>query len=235
MKVINDLYDYEGFKIVQDQESFKFSLDSILLAEYIILKDSKLKVLDLCTGNAAIPLILSYYYSNEIVGFEIQKSSFDLALESIKINGKEQQVRIINDDVRNLKNYYSAQSFEVVLANPPYFKLNKQSLINQNDCKALARHEISLCLEDLFKISKYILKEKGELYLVHLPDRLEEILFFCEKYKIRAKKIHFIFSKGKAKAQMVLIKCVKGGNNKLDVHSIEAINLYKSYKNLFRM
>ena len=72
MKVINDLYDYEGFKIVQDQESFKFSLDSILLAEYIILKDSKLKVLDLCTGNAAIPLILSYYYSNEIVGFEIQ-------------------------------------------------------------------------------------------------------------------------------------------------------------------
>ncbi len=234
MKVINDLYDYERFKIVQNQESFKFSLDSILLAEFISLQHSSKTVLDLCTGNAAIPLILSYYFSNSIVGFEIQEKIYDLAKESLDLNHKLEQITLIQDDVKNIKAYFPSNTFDVVFANPPYFKFNERSFINQNESKALARHEISLCLEDLFKISQYALKDQGEFYLVHLPERLEEILFYCEKYKIRAKKICFIFSKGKEKAQIVLIKCVKGGNNKLDVYSIENIDLYKSYKNLFR-
>ena len=97
MKVINDLFDYENYKIVQDNQGFKFSLDSILLAEFTKLnKDDK--VLDLCTGNAAVPLILSYYFPNSIVGFEIQETIYNLGVESVILNHKEEQIQLINDD-----------------------------------------------------------------------------------------------------------------------------------------
>ena len=57
----NDLFDYIPYKIYQDDQFFKFSLDSILLAEYVDKKFKNKKVIDLCCGNAAIPLILNYY------------------------------------------------------------------------------------------------------------------------------------------------------------------------------
>ena len=44
MKVLNDLYDY-GLKIYQDTEKFKFSLDSLLLAEFVELKKDDINIL----------------------------------------------------------------------------------------------------------------------------------------------------------------------------------------------
>lgn len=234
MKVINDLFDYENYKIVQDNEMFKFSLDSILLAEFVDVLKNEDNVLDICTGNAVVPLILSYYYSNDIVGFEIQKYIADLASESLKLNKKEKQIKIINDDVKNISQYFPGNNFDVVLANPPYFKYQESSLVNENENKAIARHEIFLSLKEIFKVAKYALKENGIFYLVHLPERLEEILVFCEKYQIIAKKIQFIYTNSNNNATIVLIKCVKGANNALKVCPPFYIKNYKSYKNIFR-
>ena len=94
MKVINDLYDYENLKIVQESESFKFSLDSLLLAEFVDSVDNSKLILDLCTGNAVVPLVLSYYYPNKIVGFEIQEEIYQLAEESICFNHMEHQISL---------------------------------------------------------------------------------------------------------------------------------------------
>ncbi len=234
MKVINDLYDYEYFKIIQDNEVFKFSLDSILLAEFVEPLRVKDKVLDFCTGNGVIPLLLSYYYSNKIVGFEIQKYISSLAKENIRLNQKEDQIFIINDDVGNIKNYFPGNNFDVIVSNPPYFKYFKSSLVNENDQKAIARHEIYLNMEKLFQMVQYSLKDNGIFYLVHLPERLEEILYLCEKYKIRAKKIQFVYTKSDNNASIVLIKCVKNGKNDLKICSPLFIQNYKSYKKIFR-
>lgn len=233
MKVINDLFDYENYKIVQDSDSFKFSIDSILISEYVNIKKKSDIILDLCTGNAVSPLILSYYYQNKIVGFEINKKISNYALESVSLNNKNNQIEIINDDIKNIKKYFLRNSFDIILANPPYFKYNTSSLINEDKSKAMARHEISLNLENIFEIVDYALKDRGNFYLVHLPERLEEILYLCEKYKIRAKEIQFIETKTNEKMKIVLIKCVKNGNNKLDVYTLNVKNL-KSYKNIFR-
>lgn len=234
MKVINDLYDYENYKIAQDSDVFKFSLDSILLAEFVTKLAPKDKVLDLCTGNAVVPLILSNYFPNEIIGFEIQKYIANLAQESIKINGLEKQINIINDDVKVIHNYFPGNNFSVVVSNPPYFKYQESSLINENEKKAIARHEILLDLEELFQVVKYALKENGTFYLVHIPERLEEILYLCEKYQIIAKQIQFVYTNSNKDATIVLVKCIKNANNALKVNAPLYISDYKSYKNIFR-
>lgn len=234
MQVLNDLYDYENFKIYQEEEGFKFSLDSILLAEFVSVRDKNQKILDLCTGNAVIPLLLSYYFSNSIVGFEIQKVVCDLALQSVIKNKKEMQIKIINDDVKTVENYFPGNNFDIIVANPPYFKYEESSFINKGDRKAIARHEIYLDLEEIFKVVSYALKDYGEFYLVHLPSRLEEIFYFCEKYKIRAKEMCLVTTKKESNPKMVLIKCVKNGHNQLKVRTLENIQEYSSYKNIFR-
>lgn len=234
MKVINDLFDYENFKIIQDNSYFKFSLDSILLAEFVDNVDKNAKILDLCSGNGAVSLILAYYYSNSIVDFELQEEVSKLAKESIMINKKEKQISLIQDDAKNVKNYFPGNNFDIIVANPPYFKANSTSLLNENKTKAIARHEINLILEDLFKVVRYALKDNGSFYLVHLPERLEEILFFCEKYQIRAKKIQFVYTKSTKSANIVLLKCIKGANNAVKISSPLFIEQYKSYKNIFR-
>ncbi len=233
MKVLNDLYDYD-LKIMQDNELFKFSLDSILLAEFVTkLKPNDL-VLDMCTGNGVVPLILTKYFTSKIVGFEIQSYIAALACESVLLNKKEEQIKIIEADIHNIKNYFPGNNFDVVVANPPYFSYQQTSMINKNDAKAIARHEITLKLEDLFKIAKYSLKEKGIFYLVHLPERLEEILFFCKKYQIIAKQVQFVYTKNEGNAMMVLVKCIKGARSGLKVSPPLFIENYKSYQNIFR-
>lgn len=234
MKVINDLFDYENYKIVQDNDCFKFSIDSILLAEFVDNVDNYASILDLCTGNAAVSLILSYYYQNNISSFEIQKNIYELALESVKINGKYSQIKLINDDIKNIKNYFPGNNFDVIVANPPYFKYNNNSIINENYEKAIARHEILLNLDELFSIVNFSLKDNGTFYLVHIPERLDEILCLCEKYKIKAKKIQFVYTKCDKIANIVLLKCIKGAKNSLIVNPPLFINECKSYKNIFR-
>ena len=85
-KVINDLVYFNNLKIVQNKKYFNFSLDSILLPNFCIVNKSTKRILDLCTGNAPIPLVLSTMCDGEIVGVEIQKNIYDLAIESVKIN-----------------------------------------------------------------------------------------------------------------------------------------------------
>lgn len=234
MKVINDLFDYENYKIVQDSNVFKFSLDSILLAEFVTKLQKTDKVLDICTGNGVVPLILSYYFPNEIVGFEIQKYIANLAIESIRLNNLNNQIKVINDDVKVINNYFPGNNFDVVLANPPYYKYQESSLINENKNKAIARHEICLDLESMFEVVRHALKDNGVFYLVHLPERLEEILYLCEKYQIIAKEIQFVYTNSNSNATIVLIRCVKNGNNGLKIKQPLYINKYNSYQNIFR-
>ena len=59
-KVLNWLYDYPNLKIYQFQDGFKFSLDSILLAEFATIKKDDQQIIDLCTGNGVIPILLAH-------------------------------------------------------------------------------------------------------------------------------------------------------------------------------
>ena len=230
---INDVLDY-NLKIYQNNEAFKFSLDSVLLAEFINVPSKKSKILDMCTGNAVIPLILSSKYPNKIEAIELQHDIFKLAKKSIDYNNLEEQINIINDNVLNILNYYNTENFDIVSCNPPYFKVNKTSLLNNNKLKTIARHEIAITLEQIIEKASKLLKNKGYFYLVHRTERLEEIILLFNKYNLRIKNIQFIYTKRQTKSQIILIKAIKNGSIGLKVNDALYINDLNSYKNIFK-
>lgn len=227
----NDLFDYEPYKIYQDDQFFKFSLDSILLSEYVDKRYKDKKIVDLCCGNGAIPLILHYYGFNNLTGLELQKPIYDLAIASLKEN-KVDNINIINDDVNNVRHLFKSESFDIVTCNPPYFKTNHTSLINDNEIKAIARHEIKLDLDNLLKNAAYLLTNNGILYMVHRSERLFEIANISNHYHLTIKEVVFIAS-NQDNYDMVLIKLIKNGNDGVKIKMINDINSYKSYKNMF--
>lgn len=214
MKEINDLYDY-GYKIVQNSDYFKFSLDSMLLANFVGINMSDSKILDFCTGNCPIPIILSNSIKN-IVAFEVQKEIYELGNESLKLNNIN-NVKLINDDIKNIGNYYEEGYFDIITCNPPYFKVIDTSKINDNSVKAIARHEILIKLEDIVSLAYKYLRDKGKLYIVYRPDRLMELLKLFDKYKFRVKKLQCCYNNSDSLSSMILIEAMKNGQDDLKI------------------
>lgn len=232
--VLNDLFDYDGLKIYQYNDKFKFSLDSILLAEFVQIKPSIECIVDFCTGNAPVPLILSTKTKAKIYGFEVQDEIYKLAKCSVMENYLEKQISIYNANLKEALEYVLPESVDVVTCNPPYFKYDKTSLVNEDEGKAIARHEILMNFEDIVVMAKYILKNKGALYLVHRCDRLEEIMNCLSKYNFAIKRLQFIYTGNDKDAIMVLIKATKNGKvGSLKVSPGIDIMKYKSYKGIF--
>lgn len=212
MKVINDIVGYKNLKIVQDTQMFNFSLDSVLLPRFITLNKKIKSILDIGTGNAPIPIILTTLTSASITGVEIQKDVFDLAVESVKINKLEKQIKLINGDINDIYNQYESDSFDVITCNPPFFKSLPTSNYNDNDYKTIARHEVKLNLEQLCRISKKLLKNNGILGIVHRPERLVDIIETMRTNNIEPKRIRFIYPKHGEDANVLLIEGSKNGN-----------------------
>lgn len=214
MKEINDLYDY-GYKIVQKSDYFKFSLDSMLLANFVNINMADSKLLDFCTGNCPIPIILSNSIKN-IVAFEVQMEIYELGDESLTLNNIN-NVKLINDDIKNIGNYYEEGYFDIITCNPPYFKVIGSSRINDNNVKAIARHEILIKLEDIVSLAYKFLRDKGKLYIVYRPDRLMELLKLFDKYKFGVKKLQCCYNNSDSLSSMILIEAMKNGHDDLKI------------------
>jgi len=217
MKVINDLIGYKNIKVVQNTEWFSFSLDSVLLPRFVTINKGIKKILDIGTGNAPIPLILSTRTNAEIYGIEIQKDIFELAKETVQLNKIENQIKLINDDVKQIGQYFKCGFFDVIVSNPPFFKVNENTKKNDDIHKTIARHEVELNIEEIVKISSLYLKNKGVLAIVHRTDRLIEIIEQFSKYNIEPKKIQLIYPKKNEPSNIVLIEGRKNGNKGLKV------------------
>lgn len=217
MDVVNDLLGYKNLKIVQNNQMFSFSLDSVLLPNFVTINKNVKNILDIGCGNAPIPIILSTLTSAKIKGVEIQKDVALLAKKSIELNNLNDQIEIINDDINEIAKTIPTESFDIITCNPPYFKVIKNSNLNQSDYKTIARHEVTLNIEVLCKISKKLLKNKGLLALVHRPERLLEILETLKRNNLEPKKIQFIYPKINSEANMLLIEAKKNGNSGLKV------------------
>lgn len=229
----NYLYDYEGLKIYQKSDAFKFSVDSLLLAEFVNILPSTKLLVDFCTGNAPIPLILSKNKNINILGIEIQKNISDLAQSTIELN-KISNIKIINDNIKNIHLYLENDSVDIVTCNPPYFMINEKSYVNKNLNKSIARHEIEITIDEIITLSYKVLKTNGKLYLVHRVERLNEIVKKLEKSKFALKTLQFIYSKKNKNAIIVLIEASKNGKEGLKVNPPILLSELQSYQNIFK-
>ena len=218
---IDDL-EFNGLKIIQNKNGFCFGIDSVLLSDFAKNMRKNSKVIDLGTGTGIINILLSgKTTAKELVGVEVQEDVADMAKRSVKLNGVEGKIEILNKNILDLKNIYNKGYFDVVVTNPPYKKINT-GLINEENKKMISRHEITANLRDFIHISSYLLKDHGEFFMVHRPERLVDILWTMREEKIEPKKIKFVYPNENKKTNLVLIKGVKNGNSFLEFED----NLY---------
>lgn len=217
MIVKNRLLNFGDNVIFQNNDWFSFSLDSLLLSNFVKIKLTDKNILDMCSGNAPIPMLLTFRTNAKIYGIELQKEVFDLGKKSILENNMNNQIDFINDNIKNLSSYFKSEYFDVITCNPPYFAFNKDSYLNDNYIKTIARHEIEINLEEIISYSKVFLKNGGTLSLVHRPDRLIQIINLMQKYNIEPKRMRLVYPKKNKAANILLIEGVKNGNPGLKV------------------
>lgn len=217
MEKNNYLLGYKNLRVYQDSEMFNFSLDSVLLPNFVTINKNIKNILDIGCGNLPVSLILTTKTDASITAVEIQKDVYDIALKNLELNNKQNQINIINADIRNLYKNFETEYYDVIVCNPPFFKVSKDSHLNKNDYKTIARHEVFLNLDDLFSISKKILKNNGIISIVHRPERLLDIICAMRKYNIMPKKIQFVYPKKDKEANILLIEGTKNGNSGMKI------------------
>ena len=204
-----DNLEFKNLKIIQNKDGFCFGMDSVLLSDFAKEIKKNSRIADLGTGTGILPILLSGKTENtKIVGIEIQEEVYEMANRSIKLNNLEEKFHIINDNILNLNKYYEKNTFDVIVTNPPY-KKNESGIKNEDERKLISRHEIKASLEDFIKVSKDMLKDRGEMYIVHRPERLVDLLTLMRKYKIEPKRMRFVYSNVNSVSKLVLVQGIK--------------------------
>lgn len=215
---IDDL-QYKDLKIIQETDGFCFGIDSILLSDFAKNIKKNSKVADLGTGTGIIGLLLCKKTNlAEMTGIEIQEDVANMAERSIKLNNLEEKFRIINSNINEIfsKKLLEKNVFDVVVMNPPYKEVGTGE-INENEKKLISRHEIKANLSDFIKTASGMLKDKGELYIVHKPERMPDIIQKLRENKIEPKELRVVYSNKNSEASLILIKAVKGGKKFLKI------------------
>lgn len=203
----------KGLKIIQNKNYYTFTSDSVILANFISLKNND-KCVEIGTGCGVIPVLLSAKTSfQNIYAFELQGEMARLAEKNILINKLEEKVSIINDDVRNYNQYFEKEAFDVVFSNPPYMTSDFKSV---NSIRNNARHDHNLPIDDLCKTAFNLLKFGGKFYVVYSAIRACELIHMLVESNLEPKRMFFT-ENGKGKIVLVLIEAVKGGKHGVNV------------------
>lgn len=222
---IDDL-EINNLKIIQKKDGFCFGIDSVLLSDFA--KDIKRgsKVIDLGTGTGILSILLCVKTDLDIIiGVELQEEMSEMAKRSSQLNNLQDKFKIINSDIKDLKDLLPQNEFDAIIMNPPYMELNTGK-INCNEKKLISRHEITASLEDFIKVSRDLLKDKGCIYMVHRPNRLIDVCSLLRKYKLEPKLLRLIYPKEESEANLFLIKAVKNGGKFLKVY--KPLYIYKN-------
>lgn len=227
MRRLHELLAYPKLKIVQDDELFKFSIDALLLASFIKTNSAK-KIMDFCTGNGPIAMYLTLKTDALIYGCDIELEPWEMAKESVILNRLEDQVFVYNTDLIDISKKgidgITANSFDIVCANPPYFPYAETSHINANLIKAVARHEIKVKMEDIIVEATRLLIDGGSLYLMYKPSRVDELTSLLDKHNFGIKDMRFVYSKEGEDALLVMVEAKK--NRGKDIKVLGPLYIY---------
>ena len=211
-----DEIGFGGLTLVQKPEEFCYGVDAVILADFAAkyARRSFRAAIDMGTGTGIIPLILSYKTEiPKITGIEVQKDSFDRAMRNTKNNGLEGRVGFIHGDVKDFRTGWGKAlqgSCDLVTSNPPYTAGNS-GLTSSNPAKLIARHETTADLEDFMKCAAWLLRDKGEFFMVHRPSRIVDICCLGRQHGLEVKELQFVSPNREGKPNIILVHMVKGG------------------------
>lgn len=212
---IDDL-QRNGYRIIQNQEKFCFGMDAVLLSGFAKAKAGS-RLLDMGTGTGIIPILMeAKTEAAHLTGLEIQEESADMARRSVLLNGLEDKITIVTGDIKEAGSLFDAASFDVITCNPPYM-IEQHGLMNPDDAKAIARHEILCTLQDVISQTARLLRPGGNFFMVHRPFRLAEIMALLNSYKLEPKRMQLVYPFVDKEPNMVLIEANRGGRPRLSV------------------
>ena len=180
-----------GMKIIQNAKEFCFSLDAVLLAHFASAK-AHAQTLDLGTGTGVIPLLLSGRVKH-VEALELNPVMAELASRNVVLNALQDKISVRQGDLCDIREFYPPEFADLVVSNPPYRPLSQGNL-NELDGVARARHEITATLNDVVRAARYALKFRGRFAMVHLPERLGEILVAMHVHEIFGNQYQPAFS-----------------------------------------
>ena len=205
-----------GYKIIQDKDRFCFGMDAVLLSGFARVKAGE-HTLDLGTGTGIIPILLeAKTEGSHFTGLEIQPESADMAARSVAYNGLQDKIDIVVGDIKDASQRFGASSFDVITTNPPYM-IGQHGIKNDQDAKAIARHEVLCNLDDILRESAKMLKPGGRFYMVHRPFRLAEILSKMVEYRIEPKRMQLVYPFVDKEPNMGLLEGLRGGKSRITV------------------
>ena len=205
-------------QIIQKNDGYKYGEDTILLFRLFqeSLNKKNIKLLDIGTGNGILPILLSdNEFLSELIGIDIQRENIERAIKALELNKIRKNVIF---ECMDIKEYKNSNYFDVIISNPPYMEDNGKK-INENEHKAISRHEIKLTLSEFISNAKRLLKPIGSLYFIHRTHRLVEIVKSLDKNNFSIKRMIFIYSTKNNKSSMVFIEAIKGKKVKLEVEN----------------
>ncbi|QHT58677.1 tRNA1(Val) (adenine(37)-N6)-methyltransferase [Paenibacillus lycopersici] len=209
---LDDLLTHQ-LHIIQSREVFSFSMDAVLLARFAAVPPRG-RILDLCSGNGVIPLLLTTRTKAVIDAVEIQPRLADMARRSVAANGLEERIKVYEGDLRDFHKQRGHGIYDVVTVNPPYMPAGTGDQ-NENEHFAMARHERKGTLDDIVAACARLVRTGGRVAMVHRPARLAEIMETMRKWKLEPKRMRFVHPSAESEANMVLIEAVRDAKPEL--------------------
>ncbi len=200
----------ENIRLISKTDGLTFGTDAYLLAAYVAKSPSALAV-DLGSGTGILPLLLlARDKIKKAVAIEVQESFCDLIARNAVLNQAEDDIKVLNRDVRELPTReLAAESADIVLSNPPYMKADSGKS-NQSDAKFIARHEVCGDISDFCRAAASLLKYGGKFYCVYRPDRLIDLFDAMRKNKLEPKRMTLVHATSTSAPSMALVEAKKG-------------------------
>ncbi len=201
--------------VIQQKKGARFSLDSILLADFCRIKSWD-RVLEPGTGTGIISLLLAKRYPrSHIVAVEVQPATAKLCRRNIEENHLENRITLLEEDVSALKKTSKLAAFDVIVANPPYRRTGtgKQS----PDAGRLAsRHDGLGDITAWLDLHRF-LKNRGSYFLIFAADLLADLIALLRSRTLEPKRMRMVHPYGNKPASLVLLEAVKSAGIGLQV------------------
>lgn len=204
-----------ALKLIQHQRGYRFSVDPVMLANFVTVSAGD-RVVDLGCGGGIIAMLLARWTAaKEIVGIEIQPAQAERAQRNVVLNGLSKQVTICQADLRELTEH-SHGLFDRVVSNPP-FRAPESGQCSFGNERAHSRHELAGSLHDFLHVGSTLLRQGGTLSMIHLSERLVDIIAGMRKADIEPKRMRLVHSRNDSAARLVLIEGRKRGRPGLEI------------------
>ena len=202
-------------QVGQPKNGYRFSLDPLLLCDFAPL--DRPAVLDLGSGCGIIPLIVARRSAaTRVVAVELQPAMAELAERNATRNGLSDRIEVLTADITGLPGQLTADSFDLVLANPPYRKAGS-GRISPTAGRDLARHETTATLLDFLTVAKKMVKPGGSICFVHHAERLAELLAGALSLKLAPRRLQLVHSDATKPAKLFLVELLKGRKEPLAI------------------